>query len=79
MGHWPGWVGLRGIYQAIMGRGGGLAVGLAALFWLWTVAVSKNASRAPVRALSLSLTIERILLASPNSASIYLRSPLEVA
>ncbi len=79
LGYQTGWMRDSGIYQAIVGRGGGLAAGLASLFRFWEVAVSKNASRAPVRPLNLSLTIERILLAAPNSASIFLRSPLEAA
>ncbi len=75
--YWPGWVGFCGICQAIMGCGGGLAVCAANLFRFWTVAVRRNSSRAPDRPLNLSLTIERIFLASPNSASIFFRSPLE--
>ena len=57
----------------VMVSGGGLAVCAASLLRFWTVAVSKNSSRAPDRPLSLSLTIERIFLASPNSASIFFR------
>ena len=62
-----------------MGCGGGLMVCVARLFRFRTVAVRRNSSRAPVRPLSLSLTIERMLLASPNSLSIFLRAPLEAA
>ena len=68
-----------GINQAIKGCGGGLVVWLASLFRFCTVAISRNSSRAPVRPLSLSLTIARICLASPKSASIFLRSTLEAA
>jgi hypothetical protein len=47
---------------------------VARRFRFWTVAVSRNSSWAPVRSLSLSLTIERMCLASPKSLSIFLRS-----
>ncbi len=43
------------VLQRIMVSGGGLAVCAASLLRFWTVAVSKNSSRAPDRPLSLSL------------------------
>ena len=66
-----------GIGYAFVGCGGGLVACIVSRLRFWTVAVSRNSSRAPLRPRSLRRTSEWICLASPNRVSILFRAERE--
>lgn len=67
------------IDHAALGCGGGMVLCRARRLRFWTVAISRNSSRAPDSPRNLSLNRERTCLTSAKSISIFFRSSREIS